>query len=798
MRRDLPPAQGLYDPAHEHDACGLAFVADVQGRRSHRLVRQGLDSLCRLAHRGAKGAEVNTGDGAGILLQVPHELFAATVDFELPEAGHYAVGCAFLPAADADAAAARVETIFGSEGLRVLGWREVPTDDSMIGSMARDAMPVFRQLFVGSPQGRALSDIDLERRVFMGRKRARTELDVYFASLSPRTIVYKGMLDSAQLGDFYPDLADERVRSALALVHSRFSTNTFPSWPLAHPYRYVAHNGEINTLKGNRNWMRAREALMSSDVLPGDLDRIFPVLTPDASDTASFDECLELLHLAGRSLPHSVLMMIPEAWENHETMDPERRAFYEYHASVMEAWDGPALIAFTDGAVIGAVLDRNGLRPARYWVTDDGLVVLGSEAGVLDLDPATVVRKGRLEPGRMFLVDTEAGRIVDNDEIKAELAAAQPYGEWIRDHKVALEQLPQRPHRIEKHHDVRQRQRVFGYTHEELRVLLAPMARSGAEPIGSMGSDVPLAVLSQRSRQLFEYFKQLFAQVTNPPLDAIREELVTAIGSTIGPESNVLDPAPTACRQIELPYPVVTPDELNTIVRINEDGDLPHFETAVVAGLYPVAGGGAALEAALERVCAEAAEAIARGAKILVLTDRGATDELAPIPSLLLTGAVHHHLIRDKTRTKVGFIVESGDAREVHHIAVLLGYGAGAVCPWMAFDSIEDMIGGGELTDIGVPSAHRNLVKALSKGVVKVMSKMGVSTVASYTGAQIFEAIGLRRDIVERYFTGTTTQLDGMGLDEIADEVAKRHAAAFLDNDAEVAHRELEMGGDYQ
>ncbi|MEM9608751.1 MAG: glutamate synthase large subunit [Actinomycetota bacterium] len=800
MRSDLPPAQGLYDPANEHDACGVAFVADVQGRRSHRLVRQGLDSLCNLEHRGAKGAEVNTGDGAGILIQVPHEFFVEVVDFELPEAGHYAAGCAYLPQDDAAAveAARRVEAIFESEGLRVLGWRDVPTDDSMIGTMARDAMPTFRQLFVGSPVGRRLSGIDLERRVFMGRKRSRTELDVYFASLSPRTIVYKGMLDSAQVEEFYPDLSDERVTSALALVHSRFSTNTFPSWPLAHPYRYIAHNGEINTLKGNRNWMRAREALMRSDVLPGDLDRIFPILTADGSDTASFDECLELLHLAGRSLPHAVLMMIPEAWENHETMDPGRRAFYEYHASLMEAWDGPALVAFTDGAVIGAVLDRNGLRPGRYWVTDDGLVVLGSETGLLGIDPASVVRKGRLEPGKMFLVDTEQGRIVDDDEIKAELAAAEPYGEWIREHKVALEQLPQRPHHIVKHDDVRRRQRTFGYTHEELRILLAPMARNGAEPIGSMGSDVPLAVLSQRSRQLFEYFKQLFAQVTNPPLDAIREELVTAIGSTIGPEGNVLDPGPHACRQIELPYPVITPDELNTIVRVNEDGDLPHFEAAVVTGLYEVAGGGAALEAALDRVCAEASEAIARGAKILVLSDRGATDELAPIPSLLLTGAVHHHLIREKTRTKVGLIVESGDAREVHHIAVLLGYGAGAVCPWVAFESIEDMIGAGEITDVEVPRAYRNLVKALSKGVVKVMSKIGVSTVASYTGAQIFEAIGLRSDVIDRYFTGTTTQLEGMGLDEIAEEVAKRHASAYLDNDAEVAHRELEMGGDYQ
>ncbi len=800
MAADLPTRQGLYDPELEHDACGVAFVADISGTPSRRIVNQGLASLCNLEHRGAKGAEVNTGDGAGILLQVPHDFLAAAVDFELPPAGHYAVGCAFLPPepTEADRAAAAIERVVDSEGLCVLGWRDVPVDPSDLGTMASEAMPTFRQLFVGSPPGRDLNGIDLERRVFMARKRARTEHEVYFASLSPRTLVYKGMLGSTQLESFYPDLSDERVTSALVLVHSRFSTNTFPSWPLAHPYRYIAHNGEINTVKGNRNWMRAREALMRTDVLPGELDRIFPVITPGASDTASFDECLELLHLAGRSLPHAVLMMVPEAWEHHETMDPARRAFYEYHASLMEAWDGPALICFTDGAVIGAVLDRNGLRPARYWVTDDGLVVMASEVGVLDIDQSTVVRKGRLEPGRMFLVDTEDHRIVDDTEIKDALAAEHPYGEWIRQHKVALDQLPQRAHHIERHVEVRHHQLVFGYTHEELRILLGPMAANGAEPIGSMGTDVPLAVLSERSRPLFEYFKQLFAQVTNPPLDAIREELVTAIGSSIGAEGNLLSPEPTSVRQIELPYPVISVDELATIERVNEDGGLPQFESERVVGLFERAGGGDALAAALDRVCGEVSDAVLRGARLIVLSDRGATPELAPIPSLLLTSAVHHHLIREKSRTKVGMIVESGDAREVHHVAALIGYGAGAVCPWVAFESIEDLIAAGALGDVEQPTAARNLVKALSKGVVKVMSKIGVSTVASYTGAQIFEAIGVSRDVVDRYFTGTTSQLDGIGLDEIADEVARRHDRAFLDNPAERAHREIEPGGDYQ
>ncbi len=800
QRADLPPAQGLYDPEQEHDACGVAAVVDLRGRRSHDMVAQGLRALLHLEHRGAAGAEPNTGDGAGISIQVPHGLLREVVDFDLPDDGHYAVGTAFLSADrdDADIEAARIEQVVRSEALRVLGWREVPHDDSMIGSLARDVMPSFRQVFVGAPEGRDDHGIALERRVFMARKRIRHEVGVYLPSLSPRTLVYKGMLNAPQLADFYPDLADERLTSALALVHSRFSTNTFPSWPLAHPYRYIAHNGEINTLKGNRNWMRAREALMRSDVLPGDLERIFPVITPGASDSASFDECLELLHLAGRPLHHAVLMMIPEAWENHETMDPAKRAFYQFHSSFMEAWDGPAFIAFTDGTVMGAVLDRNGLRPARYWVTADDRVIMASEVGVLDVPSDQIVHKGRLEPGRMFLVDTEQGRIIGDDEIKAELAAAEPYGEYLRRHLVPLEDLPRRAHHIPAHTEVRQQQVVFGYTHEELKILLGPMARNGAEPIGSMGTDTPLAVLSDRPRQLYDYFKQLFAQVTNPPLDAIREEMVTSMTSSIGPEGNLLHPEPTACRQIELPYPVITTDELGTIVRVNEDGDRPEFEAHVLSGLYDVSGGGQALAVALDRVCIEASEAIERGAKILVLTDRGADDGHAPIPSLLLTAAVHHHLIREKSRTKIGLIVESGDCREVHHVALLIGYGAGAVCPYVAFDSITDMIGEGQLDGVEEPTAHRNLVKALSKGVIKIMSKIGVSTVASYAGAQIFEAIGVRQEVIDRYFTGTTSRLQGMGLDEIAAEVARRHHVAFLENTAEVAHRDLDYGGEYQ
>jgi len=801
----LPTKQGLYDPRFEHDACGVSFVADLRGRRTHRMVELGLASLCNLDHRGATNAEPNVGDGAGILIQVPDRFLREVVDFELPEAGSYATGIAFLPREQEPEAAAMagIEKIAASEGLQVLGWREVPVDHSMIGQQAADVEPSFRQVFLAVADGHApLADIALDRKCFVVRKRIEHELEtgddaVYFPSLSARTLVYKGMLISYQVGTFFTDLADERVESALALVHSRFSTNTFPSWPLAHPYRFVAHNGEINTVMGNENWMRAREALLETDTIEG-LERAFPICTPDSSDTARFDEVLELLHLGGYSLPHAVLMMIPEAWEHHESMPDWKRDFYRFHASVMEPWDGPASIAFTDGTVIGAVLDRNGLRPSRYWVTEDGLVVMASEVGVLPIDPATVVQKGRLQPGRMFLIDTHLGRIVGDDEIKEALAAQQPYGEWLHAGLVHLDDLPPRDFLTPQHASVVKHQRVFGYTTEELKILLAPMARTGAEPIGSMGTDTPVAVLSDRSRLLFDYFQQLFAQVTNPPLDAIREELVTSMGSTIGPEANLLRPGPSSCRQVVLPHPILTNDQLAKLLYINDDSDMPGFKPFAIDGLYRVAEGGEGLRRALDEVRAKVSAAITEGAKLIILSDRYSSDELAPIPSLLLTAAVHHHLIREKTRTQVGLVVECGDAREVHHMALLLGYGAAAINPYLAFETIEDLIDQGVITGATKHQAVKNFVKASTKGVLKIMSKMGISTVASYTGAQVFEAIGLSAELVDEYFTGTTSRISGVGLDVLAEEVATRHRFAYLARPEEVAHRDLWAGGEYQ
>ncbi|MDQ2791586.1 MAG: glutamate synthase large subunit [Actinomycetota bacterium] len=800
-------AAGLYDPAYEHDACGVAFVADLAGHRDHGIVQKALTALRNLEHRGARGGEPDTGDGAGILIQVPDGFFRQVVDFDLPPPGRYAVGTAFLPVDDAAEATvmAAVEDIAVQEGMRVLGWRELPVNPDGIGPTARSAMPRFRQLFLTSG-GPASEDsaadgetgLELERRVYCVRKRAERDQDVYFPSLSGRTIVYKGMLTEEQLVSFYPDLSDERVTSSLGLVHSRFSTNTFPSWPLAHPYRFVAHNGEINTLRGNRNWMHARESRLATDLIPGDLDRLYPIATPDASDSASFDEVLELLHLGGRSMPHAVLMMIPEAWENHTEMDPARRAFYEFHSTMMEPWDGPALVAFTDGTVIGAVLDRNGLRPARYWVTEDGLVVLASEVGVLDIDPATVVRKGRLEPGRMFLADTAAGRIVGDDEIKGRLAAEHPYADWVAQGLTRLADLPERDREVNTHSSLVRRQQSLGYTQEELSVLLAPMASTGAEPIGSMGNDAPLAPFSRHSRPLFDYFTQLFAQVTNPPLDAIREELVTSLQAQLGAQPNLLAATADSCRRIVLPFPVLDNDELAKIVHVNDDGDQPEYQTYTVKGRYDVHGGGAALVHRLDEIRAEVSEAVAGGARLIVLSGRGVDAEHASIPSLLLTGAVHHHLVRCKTRTQVGLIVEAADAREVHHVALLIGYGAAAVNPYLAMATVADLADRGLLGDIDAKTATRNLIKALGKGVRKTMSKMGVSTVASYTGAQIFEAIGLGPEVIDSCFTGTTSRLGGVGFDTLADEVAILHRHAFPPDGVRAPHRELTVGGDYQ
>jgi glutamate synthase (NADPH) large chain len=818
-----PQTGSLYDPAYEHDSCGVAFVADMYGRRSHDVVGKGLSALCRLDHRGARGAEPNTGDGAGILLQVPDAFYRAVVDFPLPPAGQYATGLVFLPTdPDERARAIRVlEKYALVEGAEILGWRDVPTSPDGLGETALAAMPHIRQVFLAAypldqptestgwgrfrqaSSAGPLAGLDLDRVAFCVRKQTEREsaergVPAYFPSLSCRTMVYKGMLTPAQVPAFYPDLRDERVDSAIALVHSRFSTNTFPSWPLAHPYRFIAHNGEINTIRGNKNWMNAREALLASRAIPGVIKRLFPICTPDASDAANVDEVLELLHLAGRSLPHAMLMMIPEAWENDPEMDPAKRAFYRFHASLMEPWDGPAAIAFTDGTLIGAVLDRNGLRPGRWWRTGDGLVVLGSEAGVLDLDPATVVAKGRLQPGRMFLVDTAAGRIISDDEIKAELAAAAPYDDWLHAGLMELGSLPAREHIVYTHDSVQRRQQTFGYTEEELKILIGPMARAGAEPIGSMGTDTPISPLSTRPRLLYDYFHQLFAQVTNPPLDAIREELVTSLASTVGPEGNLLEPGPASCRQIVLPYPVIDNDELAKLLSIDEDGDLPGFKAVRVSGLYPLRDGAKGMKARLTEICRHVSEAIEDGVRILVLSDRDSTADLAPIPSLLLTAAVHQHLVREQTRTRVALVVEAGDCREVHHVAVLIGYGAAAVNPYLAFESVEDMVATGALSGVDPAKAVRNYVKALGKGVLKIMSKMGISTVSSYCGAQVFEAVGLDQRLVERYFTGTSSKIGGIGLEGVHAEVAARHALAYPQNDAERAHRRLEVGGEYQ
>ncbi len=838
MIADLPPRQGLYDPRGEHDSCGIGFVCDMSGKPRRDIVTMGIEALCNLDHRSARGAEPDTGDGSGVLIQIPDRFIRDIVAFPLPPAGQYATGIGFFPpdANDAAAAAAEVERILGEEGLETAGWRDVPTNDTMLGLGARRAMPALRQLFV---TGAGLSGIALDRRLYIARKRIEREIaaagpasassggmggaagahrGVYFASLSSRTLVYKGMLVPHQLARFYPDLLDERVTTSLILIHSRFSTNTFPSWPLAHPYRLIVHNGEINAIGGNRNWMRAREALLSSPHLDG-LERALPICTPGASDTASFDEVLELLTLGGYSLPEAMLMMIPEPWENHGEMAEDRRAFYRYHAARMEPWDGPASIAFTDGTVIGAVLDRNGLRPSRYWVTGDGLVVMASEVGVLDIPQNKVTEKGRLRPGRMFLVDTDQGRIVRDDEIKDRLARARPYRRWLDDNLVRLDQLPAAPaasdsprtapapangsNRAESNgstppadQELLRRQRIFGYTHEEQKLLLAPMARDAKEAVGSMGSDTPLAVLSQRPRLVYDYFKQLFAQVTNPPLDAIREELITSLHARVGPEANLLDPRPESCRTIHLDTPVISDAELD---RLTGPGAAARgFTAAVLPIVYPATGGGAGLERALAELRSAATEAVEAGATALVLSDRDCDERLAPIPSLLALAAVHHHLVRTRARTRVGLVVSAGDVREVHHLCLHLGYGANAVNPYLALETVAAMAAAGEHGLDPAGSAPRNYLKAAGAGILKVMSKMGISTVASYTGAQIFEAVGLGRGVVDEYFTGTASRLDGIGLDELAAEAAARHRQAFPANPARRAHRGLDPGGEYQ
>jgi glutamate synthase (NADPH) large chain len=790
-----PIADGLYNPANEHDACGVAMVATLNKLPTHEIVSQALTALRNLEHRGASGAEPDSGDGAGILIQIPDKFYRSTVDFELPPVTHYATGILFVSSGENEFTK-QIEKIATEEGLKILGWRDLPINSSSLGKTALSVMPDFKQVFIAGNLNE--SDLVLERMVYCLRKRIENNYNIYIPSLSSRTVVYKGMLTTGQLEEFFLDLSEPLVESSFALVHSRFSTNTFPSWPLAHPYRYIAHNGEINTVKGNRNWMSARESLLESDLIPGDLKRLFPIVNNSGSDSASFDEVLELLYLGGRSLPHSILMMIPEAWENHTTMPQELKNFYAFHSALMEPWDGPACVTFTDGKQVGAVLDRNGLRPSRFWVTKDGLVVLSSEVGVLDFPPENIIRKGRLQPGRMFLVDIDAGRIIEDDEIKSTLAASAPYGDWLHGGLVRLSDLPSREHIVYPHSSVVRRQRAFGYTEEELRIIITPMARNGAEPLGSMGTDTPIAALSDKPRLLFDYFAQLFAQVTNPPLDAIREELVTSLGGSIGPEHNLLDPGPASCRQISIQFPVIDNDELAKIIHVNADGDQPGLAAYVVKGLFKIAGGGKSLVARIEEIRKEVSKAIEDGARIIVLSDRDGDAENAPIPSLLLTSAVHHHLIREKTRTKVGLVVESGEVREVHHVALLVGFGAAAVNPYLAMESAEDLVRQGVITGITPEKAVRNLIKSLGKGVLKVMSKMGVSTIASYTGAQIFEAIGLSKEIVEEYFVGATSRLGGVGIETIAQETIKRHHIAYPPGGEIPGSKKLQIGGEYQ
>ncbi|MEB7504061.1 glutamate synthase large subunit [Arthrobacter koreensis] len=790
-----PEDSGLYRAENEKDACGLAVIATLRGEPGHDIVDAALTALRNLEHRGAVGADEGTGDGAGILTQVPDEFFRAVAGFELPAPGGYAVGTAFLPTEDREQETARagVEAIAESEGLKVLGWREVPVVAGLVGAMSRACMPYFVQVFL-APEDDGCTDLDA--RAFRVRKRSQNKFGVYFPSLSSKTMVYKGMVTTAQLEPFFPDLSDPRFKTKLGIVHSRFSTNTFPSWPLAQPFRTIAHNGEINTVKGNRNWMRARQSQLKSPLLGETPEELFPICTPGASDSASFDEVAELLMLSGRPITHAVMMMIPEAWENHATMDPARRAFYQYHSMLMEPWDGPAAVSFTDGDQVGAVLDRNGLRPARYWITEDGLVVLASEVGVVDIDPAKVVRKGRVSPGKMFLVDTAEGRLVEDSEIKAEIAAANPWAEWVRENQVTLEELPEREHVLHTKASINRRQRTFGYTQEELRILLGPMARNGAEPLGAMGSDTPIAVLSKRPRLLFDYFVQSFAQVTNPPLDAIREELVTSLQSSIGPNGNLLALGQVKTHQIALKFPVINNDELAKIANLkNEEGDKVALK---VRGLYRPDGGEAELRARISEICEKVSGAVNRGVQYIVLSDRDSNAQWAPIPSLLLLSAVHHHLLKSANRTKISLLVEAGDVREVHHVAVLIGYGASAVNPYLAMESCEELVRNGDITGVTREQAVANLIKGLGKGVLKIMSKMGISTVASYCGAQTFEAIGLGQELVDEFFHGTQTQLGGVGLDVIAAEAAARHTSAYPADEIEEPHRSLENGGEYQ
>jgi glutamate synthase (ferredoxin) len=801
QNQGLPAKQGLYDPQFEHDACGVGFVVHMKGKKSHDIVEQALTILVNLDHRGACGCETNTGDGAGILMQVPHAFLKKSAGFSLLEPEWYGVASLFTsPDGEARARGAQIfARVVEEEGQDFLGWRDVPVDNSMIGNSAKASEPFMRQAFIG--RGKDVKDTAaFERKLYVIRKRAHHLIRAkgvdpfwYAPSLSCRTLVYKGMLMPVQVGQYFLDLHDPAMESALALVHSRFSTNTFPSWERSHPYRYIAHNGEINTLRGNINWMRAREALLESPLFGEDLKKITPIVNTNGSDSAMFDNVLELLVMGGRSLPHAMMMMIPEPWAGHESMSDEKKAFYEYHSCLMEPWDGPASVAFTDGTMIGATLDRNGLRPSRYYVTKDDLVIMASEAGVLPIAPERVAHKGRLQPGRMFIVNMEEGRIVPDDEIKNKIAAEKPYRQWINEHMVELAKVKDPEQTVPPSHaELLRTQQAFGYTFEDLRLLMVPMARDGVEAIGSMGTDTPLAVLSDKSKLLYDYFKQLFAQVTNPPIDCIREEIITSSETTIGPERNLLQPEPESCHLIELKTPILSNEELLKLRHVAEG----QFKSVVIPTLFDPRGGEAGLKAAMDGVCAQADRSIASGVNIIILSDRGVNKDLAPIPALLAVAGLHHHLIRQGTRTRVGLVLESGEPREVHHFSVLIGYGCGAINPYLAFETLGDMIQQGLLVGVDHKTACKNYIKAATKGVIKVASKIGISTMQSYRGAQIFEAVGLNQSVVDEYFSWTASRLEGADLGIIAAETIARHRHAFPDR--QVNGHTLDVGGEYQ
>ena len=805
-----PKPQGLYHPQQEHDACGMGLVANIRGEKSHDIIRKGLEVLINLTHRGAAGCDPETGDGAGILIQIPHEYYVHECGVlgmpPLPAVGEYGVAMCFLPVDKHSRLQCEgvIERIAKEEGLTVLGWRDTPVNGEVIGREARASQPYIEQLFLGKPEGMKADDDAFERLLYKVRRRTENETllteiegkeEFYIPSLSCRTIVYKGLMLAPQIEKFYYELANPQVKSALCLIHQRFSTNTFPSWKLAHPYRYLAHNGEINTIRGNISWMNARQSVLESALYGEEIDKLYPVIMPGGSDSASLDNAVEFLVQSGRSIPHVMAMLVPEAWSGNPDMDEDKRAFYEYHASLMEPWDGPAALCFTDGKVIGATLDRNGLSPGRYIVTKDDLVVLASEAGVLEVPAADIRTKGRLQPGRMFLVDTVAQRIISDAEIKKQLAGRQPYAEWLKEQQVTMEQLPEPPARnvVAKTEPLLRRQRAFGYSEEDLKVLLGPMGAAGAEPIGSMGTDVPLACLSDRPQPLFNYFKQLFAQVTNPPIDPIREELVMSLISYIGTERNILEEAPDNCHTLKLPHPILSNRDLDKLKRVSS-GDLL---ATTLPTLFRAADGEKALKHALDDLSARAAHAVDSGYTLLILSDRGVDATYAPIPSLLAMAAVHNRLVQDKTRTQVALIIESGEPREVMHFALLIGYGASAINPYLAFETLHDLKRLGLLPhSVTGPHAEKNFIKAINKGLLKTFSKMGISTLQSYRGAQVFEAVGLNHDLVEAYFSGTASRIEGVGLEVLAREALLKHRYAF--EPLTESETELAVGGQYQ